>query len=130
MTSRITPLSRSILVARPSLSSSSVSVPHRSRQLLQQSRRYASQKPQSATGDFYKTFTRPVAKCALLAILTYQFVYWGWLKLEQDEIKADRQSDIAQLEAQVEALQRAAAAKEKEQTPVEPKPVKKGWWPF
>ncbi len=39
--------------------------------------------------DFYKTFTRPVAKCFLLAIFTYQLVYWAWVKLETNEIKAD-----------------------------------------
>lgn len=46
--------------------------------------------PPSATGDFYKTFTRPVAKCLLLALFTYQLTYWAWLKLEQDEIKMER----------------------------------------
>ncbi|KAK3378143.1 hypothetical protein B0H63DRAFT_451953 [Podospora didyma] len=44
----------------------------------------------SATGNFYKTFTRPVAKCLLLAMLVYQIAYWGWVKLEQDEIKVER----------------------------------------
>jgi hypothetical protein len=55
-------------------------------------RHYASQpsKPISATGEFYKTFTRPVAKTLLLALFTYQVVYWGWAKLEQDEIKEER----------------------------------------
>ncbi|KAK1829621.1 hypothetical protein QBC39DRAFT_356010 [Podospora conica] len=46
--------------------------------------------PPSATGDFYKTFTRPVAKCLLLALFTYQLTYWAWLKLEMDEIKMER----------------------------------------
>jgi hypothetical protein len=48
------------------------------------------QPPPSATGDFYKTFTRPVAKCLLFALFTYQLTYWAWLKLEQDEIKMER----------------------------------------
>lgn len=40
--------------------------------------------------NFYKTFTRPVAKTLLLAVFTYQLAYWAWVKLEQDEIKAER----------------------------------------
>lgn len=38
---------------------------------------------------FYKTFTRPIAKVTLLAVLTYQVVYWAWAKLEADEIRAE-----------------------------------------
>jgi len=36
---------------------------------------------------FYKTFTRPIAKVLLMATFTYQLVYWGWVKLETDEVK-------------------------------------------
>jgi hypothetical protein len=39
--------------------------------------------------QFYKTFTRPVAKVLLMAVLTYQLVYWGWMKLETDEVRAE-----------------------------------------
>lgn len=39
--------------------------------------------------NFYKTFTRPVAKVLLVAVLTYQLVYWSWMKLETDEIRAE-----------------------------------------
>lgn len=41
--------------------------------------------------EFYKTFTRPVAKCLLLAMLTYQLAYFAWVKLETDENKEERQ---------------------------------------
>ena len=37
--------------------------------------------------QFYKTFTRPVAKALLIAVLTYQLVYFGWTKLETDDIR-------------------------------------------
>lgn len=47
--------------------------------------------PQQAA--FYRTFTRPVAKCALIAVLVYQVVYFGWTKLEHEEIKAERQGE-------------------------------------
>ncbi|KAF4120186.1 hypothetical protein GMORB2_3313 [Geosmithia morbida] len=39
--------------------------------------------------QFYKTFTRPVSKVLLIAVLTYQLVYFGWMKLETDEIRAE-----------------------------------------
>ena len=41
-------------------------------------------------GEFYKTFTRPVAKCLLLAMFTYQLAYYAWVKLETDEIKHEK----------------------------------------
>lgn len=41
--------------------------------------------------QFYKDFTRPVAKVLLMAMFTYQLAYWGWVKLEQDEIRAERE---------------------------------------
>lgn len=47
-------------------------------------------RPQS---QFYKTFTRPVAKVLLMALLTYQLIYWSWLKLETDEIRAERDGE-------------------------------------
>jgi hypothetical protein len=42
--------------------------------------------------NFYKTFTRPIAKVLLLATFTYQLSYYFWVKLEKDEIKSERQS--------------------------------------
>lgn len=39
--------------------------------------------------NFYKTFSRPIFKVALMAIFTYQLAYYGWTKLETDEVKAD-----------------------------------------
>ncbi|KAL2163165.1 hypothetical protein VTH06DRAFT_7001 [Thermothelomyces fergusii] len=47
----------------------------------------------AAKGAFYKTFTRPVAKCALLAVFVYQLVYFGWSRLEVEEIKEQRQGE-------------------------------------
>lgn len=45
--------------------------------------------------QFYKDFTRPVAKVLLMAMFTYQLAYWGWVKLEQDEIRAEREGVFA-----------------------------------
>lgn len=39
----------------------------------------------SKQSRFYKTFTRPIAKTLVIAVFTYQFFYWGWVKLETDE---------------------------------------------
>ena len=39
---------------------------------------------------FYKSFGRPIAKVFLGAVFTYQVVYWGWVKLETDEIKRQK----------------------------------------
>jgi hypothetical protein len=79
-------------------------------------------------GEFYKTFTRPVAKCLLLAMFTYQLAYYAWVKLETDEIKTERNgmfmvpscltrdtdaddvvAEMATLEEQVQALQSKAS---------------------
>ncbi|VUC34942.1 unnamed protein product [Clonostachys rosea] len=51
-------------------------------------RPYSTKAP-NPTSQFYKTFTRPIAKVILGAVLTYQLVYWAWVKLETDEIMAD-----------------------------------------
>ncbi|KAL2266558.1 hypothetical protein VTJ83DRAFT_5910 [Remersonia thermophila] len=76
-----------------------------------QIRKYSAQQhPPSATGAFYKNFTRPVAKCALLGVFVYQLVYFGWTKLETEEIKRDKQAEIIKLEAKVKALQAAQEA--------------------
>lgn len=39
--------------------------------------------------DFYKYRSRPVFKAVLIAIFTYECLYWGWLKLESMETKHD-----------------------------------------
>ncbi|KAL2676705.1 hypothetical protein Neosp_010469 [[Neocosmospora] mangrovei] len=44
----------------------------------------------SVTSQFYRSFTRPIAKTLLLAVFTYQLVYWAWVKLETDEVRAER----------------------------------------
>jgi len=101
---------------------------------LSSSRRYSSgQQPPSPTANFYKTFTRPVAKCLLTALFTYQLVYWGWAKLENDEIKENRQAEIAQLEDEVRRIhqeQQQQRQQEREQQEQEQKKEvkKKGWW--
>lgn len=43
----------------------------------------------SQQAQFYKTFTRPVAKVLLIAVLTYQLAYFTWSKLEADELRGE-----------------------------------------
>lgn len=38
----------------------------------------------------YKAFARPFGKVFLGAVLTYQIIYWIWVKLETDEIKLEK----------------------------------------
>lgn len=72
-----------------------------------QFRSYASEgKKPSEMAIFYKTFTRPVLKVLLMALVTYQIAYLGWMKLEQDELKSERTQLVDSLEAKVEELQR------------------------
>ncbi|KAK3358959.1 hypothetical protein B0T25DRAFT_531599, partial [Lasiosphaeria hispida] len=100
-------ISRPPLISRPlrsMLFSSRLSHTPSPRQIQQQVRLYSERRPRSPTGTFYQTFSRPVAKCLLLALLTYQIAYWGWLKLDQDEQKADLSAQIAKMETQARGL--------------------------
>jgi hypothetical protein len=65
------------------------------------------------TTQFYKTFTRPIAKVLLTATLTYQFLYWAWVKLETDEIRAETDATITDLEAKVEEYKKKVAEETK-----------------
>ncbi|TRX95371.1 hypothetical protein FHL15_003702 [Xylaria flabelliformis] len=60
---------------------------------------------------FYKTFGRPIAKVFLMAIFTYQLAYYFWVKLEQDEARAEMQAIISDLEARIEQLEQAKPPK-------------------
>ncbi|ODA78350.1 hypothetical protein RJ55_05731 [Drechmeria coniospora] len=60
---------------------------------------------------FYKTFTRPVAKALLLAVFSYQVVYWSWMKLEADEYRAETDATIMKLEANVATYDNGAKSK-------------------
>lgn len=45
---------------------------------------------------FYRSFGRPIAKVFLGAVVTYQIVYWVWVKLETDEIKGKKRGGHSQ----------------------------------
>ncbi|KAI0541004.1 hypothetical protein GGR58DRAFT_498622 [Xylaria digitata] len=58
---------------------------------------------------FYKTFGRPIAKVFLMAIFTYQVAYYFWVRLEQEEKRAEMQAIISDLETRIEKLEQAKA---------------------
>ncbi|KAI1312830.1 hypothetical protein F5Y03DRAFT_390533 [Xylaria venustula] len=62
---------------------------------------------------FYKTFGRPIAKVFLMAIFTYQLAYYLWVRLEQDETRAEMQATISDLEARIDALEQAKTQKKR-----------------
>jgi len=39
-----------------------------------------------------------------MAMFTYQLAYWGWVKLEKDEIKRERTAEIEGLEKELKEL--------------------------
>ena len=46
---------------------------------------------------FYKSFGRPIAKVFLGSVVTYQTVYWLWVKLDTDDAKDKKRSERAQV---------------------------------
>lgn len=43
-------------------------------------------------------------KVLLMATFTYQLTYWAWVKLEKDEIKAQREQEIKSLETKLKEV--------------------------
>lgn len=65
--------------------------------------------PEPRTGkdrhrDFYKTFGRPLAKNFLIAVATYQILYFTWLKLESYETKREGEGEVKKVEGELKAL--------------------------
>lgn len=46
----------------------------------------------------YKTFMGAFGKVFLGAVLTYQIIYWTWLKLETDESRLEKNGIVPLLE--------------------------------
>ncbi|EKJ70386.1 hypothetical protein NXS19_012578 [Fusarium pseudograminearum] len=74
-------------------------------------RMYASKSQPSPTSQFYRTFTRPIAKTLLIAVFSYQLAYWSWVKLETDEIRAERDATIEKLETTIKEYDAETKAK-------------------
>lgn len=54
--------------------------------------------------DFYKTFGRPLAKNFLIAVATYQILYFSWLKLESYETKREGEEEVRSVEGELRGL--------------------------
>ena len=54
--------------------------------------------------DFYKTFGRPLAKNFLIAMATYQVLYFSWLKLESYETKRKGEDEVKRVESELKGL--------------------------
>ncbi|PGH10085.1 hypothetical protein GX51_00352 [Blastomyces parvus] len=65
----------------------------------------------SAHTSIYKNFGRAFAKVFLGGVLTYQIIYWAWLRLEVDEEKVMRNKEIAELETKARELSATLKAK-------------------
>ena len=62
--------------------------------------------PQSSNRHraFYRTFGRPLGQNFLIAVVTFQVIYWSWLKLESLETKKERSEEIQALEGELKGL--------------------------
>ncbi|KAK5050992.1 hypothetical protein LTR84_003551 [Exophiala bonariae] len=54
--------------------------------------------------NFYRSHGRALFKALTLAFFSYQVVYWSWLTLETEELKANKDQEIKSLETQVRLL--------------------------
>ncbi|KAI0446569.1 hypothetical protein F4803DRAFT_502898 [Xylaria telfairii] len=100
----------------PTLSTRLIPRTHIAQQLLRA--RFSSTQASKDQGSlnhktFYKTFGRPIAKVFLMAIFTYQLLYYFWVKLEQDEVRAEMEAIISDLEARIEQLEQAKPQKKR-----------------
>jgi hypothetical protein len=55
-------------------------------------------------GGFYKEFGPPVIKNFLIALCTFQAIYWSWLKLESIEAKRGMNENVQKLEDELRTL--------------------------
>lgn len=58
----------------------------------------------SRHGSFYKTFGPPILKNFLIALCTFQAIYWSWVKMESVELKKDGDEEVRAVEDELRAL--------------------------
>ena len=61
-------------------------------------------------GGFYKEYGPTVIKNFLIALCTYQALYWSWMKLESIERKQKGDSEVRALETEVRKLTNEAGS--------------------
>ncbi|KAK5132458.1 hypothetical protein LTR08_009069 [Meristemomyces frigidus] len=57
--------------------------------------------------NFYKQFGRPVIKNFLVAVMTYQVLYYSWMYLEAGEVQEQKGAEIKALEGEIKGLSKA-----------------------
>lgn len=80
--------------------------------LARPSRLYSTEQPPTPTPEkpnphreFYRGgMGRPIALNFLVAMATFQALYWSWLKLESLEVKKGKGEEIARLEGELRGL--------------------------
>ncbi|KAJ5732048.1 hypothetical protein N7493_003529 [Penicillium malachiteum] len=74
----------------------SVPVPNLSgtRALSSTASRLNAEKKSAYREGAYGAFARPFGKVFLGAVLTYQIIYWTWMKLETDETKLEKNGKL------------------------------------
>ena len=60
-------------------------------------------------GGFYKTFGPTVLKNFLVAMVTFQAIYWSWLKLESMEKKKNGDDEVATLQGELATVDEGEA---------------------
>ena len=83
--------------------------PLANRHLLQRGRNSTYQPPEPPQSSnrhrtFYRTFGRPLGKNFLIAVVTFQVIYWSWLKLESLDTKEEKNEEIQSLESELKSL--------------------------
>ena len=58
----------------------------------------------SSHATFYRAFGRPTIKVFLMSIFVYQVTYYGWYKLEVQDTKIMKSSEIKRLTSQLQGL--------------------------
>lgn len=60
--------------------------------------------------DFYRQFGLVTFKNFLIAMFTYQVIYWSWLKLESEETKRQMGGEVKSLEGEIRRMSKEKAA--------------------
>ncbi len=55
-------------------------------------------------GSFYREFGPPIIKNFLIALCTFQAIYWSWMKLESMELKKKGNHELRLLEGELRSI--------------------------
>ncbi|KAK2759085.1 hypothetical protein FQN54_003184 [Arachnomyces sp. PD_36] len=101
--------SRNALIPRRTITSTSLRLNAQQPPQQPQQPQHPQQPPQPPPSPSFKPFQRPFFKVFLGAIFIYQLWYWGWTKLETDELKAEKQEELSRLEKKARDLAASAS---------------------